>query len=68
MIQPRGLRDRHNAKSGAREESVPHEGDPGGGVQRSPRFSEEERQLLADFFILLDQIDRAQSREMRKAA
>lgn len=34
----------------------------------APRFGEEERRLLADFFILLDQMDRAQARDIRKAA
>ena len=33
-----------------------------------PRFSEDERRLLAEFFILLDQMDRAQTRDVRKAA
>ena len=68
MIQPRGKEDRHNAKRGPREASVPHDGGPGEDMGRSPRFSEEERQLLADFFILLDQMDRAQRRDVRKAA
>lgn len=69
MIQPRGKEDRHNAKRGAREAaSVHYDGHPGEGMERSPRLSEEERQLLADFFILLDQMDRAQARDLRKAA
>ena len=38
------------------------------GRELVPRFGEEERRILADFFILLDQMDRAQTREMRKAA
>lgn len=69
MIQPRGKKDRHNAEPGARETaSVPHDADPGEGMGRSLRFTEEERQLLAEFFILLDQMDRAQGRDVRKAA
>ena len=32
------------------------------------RFSEEERRRLADFFILLDRLDRTKSRGKRKAA
>ncbi len=34
-------------------------GEPG--PQPGPRFTEEERPILAQFFVLLDQMDRAQS-------
>lgn len=53
-----------------RQESGPDSRDQesGAGMETLPRFSEDERRLLADFFILLDQMDRAQARDMRKAA
>ena len=39
------------------------------GSPPGPRFTEEERRRLADFFILLDQMDRAHAaRRERKAA
>ena len=41
-------------------------GDPGS--TPGPRFTEEEGLRLAEFFILLDQMDRAHTRSERKAA
>ncbi len=38
------------------------------GSPPDPRFAEEDRRLLAQFFVLLDQMDRAPARQERKAA
>lgn len=38
------------------------------GPQPGPRFTDEERRRVAQFFILLDEIDRAHARRERKAA
>ena len=49
------------------EESIRHSrGDPG--TTPGPRFTEEGGRRLAEFFILLDQMDRAHARSERKAA
>ena len=38
------------------------------GMNPLPRFGEQERRLLAEFFSLLDRMDRAKARDERKAA
>ncbi len=69
MDESPGIENGRNAKRDRRESgSDPRFQVEGAGMEANPRFSEEERRLLADFFILLDQMDRAQAREMRKAA
>lgn len=53
---------RMEVKIGSRQ----RRGEPG--PQPGPRFSEETRRRVAGFFILLDEMDRAQARKERKAA
>lgn len=69
MAESPGSGKRRNAERNRREsasDSRDQEADVG--REFHPRFGEDERRLLADFFILLDQMDRAQARDMRKAA
>jgi len=69
MAESPGSEKRKNAERQRREsgsDSRDQEADVG--KEPLPRFSEDELRLLADFFILLDQMDRAQARDVRKAA
>jgi hypothetical protein len=63
-------KQKHSEPSGRPvvQEDVRHQrGEPGS--PPAPRFNEEERRLLAQFFVLLDQMDRAQqARCARKEA
>lgn len=69
MAESPGNEKRRNAERERRKSASNSRGqEADGGGEPLPRFSEEERRLLADFFILLDQMDRAQVRRMRKAA
>lgn len=64
----RDVNRREPSPPSAVEEQVRHQRGASGSPP-GPRFTEEERRRLADFFILLDQMDRAHSaRRERKAA
>jgi hypothetical protein len=69
MAESAGSEKRQNAQH-ERRESASDSRAQKADVGREPlsRFGEDERRLLADFFILLDQMDRAQARDVRKAA
>jgi len=69
MAESSGNEERQNAEREHREsDSASRDQKADVGMDSRPRFSEDERRLLAEFFILLDQMDRAQARDMRKAA